>query len=360
MMIHAFKEKLEAGSARVFNCLDISTQLANDNPNAVFLFQNPGLNRFIFLKDVVLDWQDDQNPMAPRPISTKAYWPFDSTSPGHGGESVFSFEENYVDLLQTKVGPFGDDWRRDRLILGVLQELPGFDPFLLKDRMTQLGISADPAYFNISHEEWLSVREHLRARLEPWVTVAYGRQCPEFGKSDLVIDRIWLHQDESHFFPLKKLLRMSHAHCLPLLDAWKGVAYFQVRYEALLPRIRALAEWLGMAPNMIDGVPCLSWRELQGVVNPLRRRYRDCWGEVMAALEAYDEACSRVYRYRHADDFILFLNNAPTHFNNLGRNLGMLQDMVQVWDMVTNNQETQRLPPRSWLMLVRDFVRILS
>ena len=364
MMTTPFKQKLQAGSFRVFNCLGITESICQDHHDKddaalPLLFQHAGLNRFIFIKDIVLDWQDDDGPGTARPVATKAYWPFDTHAPGNGGESIFAFDPDYIDVLQSKAGQFGNDWRRDRLVLGVLQDLPSFDPFLIKDRIDQLGIEVDPRYFTISDDEWRQVRDHLRERLEPWVTIAYGRQCPSFSKSDLVIDRIWLAKDESHFFPLKKLLRLSAKDCGPLLDAWKGIAYFHFRYDQQLPRIRGLAEWLGTAATMVDGSSCLSYGELQDIVKPLRSQYRRCWGEAMAVFDEYNQACQKVYRYRDPGDFIHFLHQANHHFWTLGRHLSRLYDAVDIWEQMTVYTDNRRLQPRSWLMLIRDLARIL-
>ena len=365
MIAPSFKQKLQAGSFRVFNCLEISETICQDNDPALcqLLFQHAGLNRFIFLKDVALDWQNDEfadkSHGAARPVATKAFWPFDNKFPFHGGESIFCFEPDYLKTLQTKAWKFGHDWRRDRLILGILQDLPSFDPFLIKDRIRQLGFEVDPRYFAITPEEWGVVRDHLRARLEPWVTIAYGRKCPTFDKSDLVIDRIWLSKDESHFFPLKKLLRLSAQDCGPLLDAWKGIAYFHFRYDQQLPRIRALAEWLGAAATMIDGTSCLSYGELQDIIKPLRGQYRRYWGQAMTILDAYDQACERVYRYRQPDDFIHFMRDANQHFHTLGHHLSRLYDAIDIWEQLTLYSDCRRLQPKSWLMFIRDLARIM-
>lgn len=359
MMTIALKQKLQAGSSRVFNCLAITEQLFDETPNPDLLFRHHGLNRFIFLKDIVTDWQDD-SAMVARPVSTKAYWPFDTTAPNHGGESVFSFEDDYVDLLQTKVGCFGDDWRQDRLVLTILHDLPGFDPFLMRDRIRQLGIVVDPRYFDLPRSEWDDIRNHLRARLEPFVTAAYGRTRPEIHKSDLVIDQIWLHKDESHFFPFNKLLRMNSRDCGQLLDDWRGIAYYQMRYEQMMPRIRQMAEWLGMAASMIDGPIPLTWQEIQGIVHPLRRMYRDCLGQILGVLEQYDEACTKVWRQRRPDDFVLFMRESSHHFNILGTNLGKLSDAADIWQQTINHSQNNRLLSRSWLMLVRNLMRILT
>jgi hypothetical protein len=110
---------------------------------------------------------------------------------------------------------------------------------------------------------------------------------------------------------------------------------------------------------MIDGTSCLSYSELQDIIKPLRGQYRRYWGQAMTILDAYDQACERVYRYRQPDDFIHFMRDANQHFHTLGHHLSRLYDAIDIWEQLTLYSDCRRLQPKSWLMFIRDLARIM-
>ena len=147
-----------AASSRVLNLV---TTWKQSGPQAQYadrpLLENRVLNRSIIVKHQLRAnervYFDDK-----RLSATKIIIPIDMDNLNTGGYSIFIGERNYEARLRTLLGSNSRHNARDREVLSMLDALPSFDPFLLREAVIKKGLDVAPCYFELSPADLVAMR----------------------------------------------------------------------------------------------------------------------------------------------------------------------------------------------------------
>ncbi|MCX8497891.1 MAG: hypothetical protein ORN25_00855, partial [Caulobacteraceae bacterium] len=139
-----------AASSRVLNLV---TTWKQSGPEAQYadrpLLENRVLNRSIIVKHQLRAnervYFDDK-----RLSATKIIIPIDMDNLNTGSYSIFIGERNYEARIRSILGSRSRHNARDREVLGMLDALPSFDPFLLREAVVKKGLDVAPCYFELS------------------------------------------------------------------------------------------------------------------------------------------------------------------------------------------------------------------
>ena len=341
--------ELNAGSSRVYHA-DRLHRLVQDSGAGPddFLFRHPELHRIIFIKQAIRDSQYLSG-RANR-VGTKLYFAFNETNAYEGGKSIFVGDTNFDEALAFQAG-FDrkrgvQDYIRDRDIIQIFDQLPSLDPFLLKDRLMAEAINPHPAYFEISQEEWVRIREHVMARFRPIVEFAFGGMDAARTQARLrqLVEKLWDAKDTDTLAPIIKAMELDPEEAPAALHAWKGVIYYDFRMATLESQIRRFAGWLGSGAEPIDLIPSANRRIVLDVRDATRSLLRERWRKARARLDEYNAAYRKLFVEKQSPGpFISFLGTASDVFAELGDSLSRLDHANEVWRSVTERHNSKHL-----------------
>lgn len=377
---------LEAGSARIFNCLAITREIlgegfdasdsafdsldhkpSNGSANgggyenghgtngatnghaengadaapARLFFENRGLNYTIFIKDMNPNYRRGEEDSEERPIGTKIYVPFDLNNIYGGGKSIFASDRGFRNAITELIGK-GDHIdpeaiARDLQLIEILDNMPALDPFLVRDVMEARGLTLDDRYFQIAETEWDRIQDHIRQRIRPMVALALpdGVMHSDERMAEM-IDAIWKASDMRRLEPLIKAFLLPVEKTGEIFHSWKGVAFFEYHYMQISEPAIQFAKWL-----QTGAVPSHSVNpEEQAVLNELRdtvrAKLKGHWGKATEILKNYNNSYERLFKEMgSAVDFMNFMANAPSHFWHLGDAIIRLQHAIETFERMT-------------------------
>jgi hypothetical protein len=334
---------LQSGSSRVLNSLRVGTQLMErGGPTPPkFLFKTQILNRSVIFKDLYIETAYGGTKITR--VGTKLYIPFDVKRLADGGQTFFYDRREFTTLMGEFVDQ-SDPVRREGLnadsqILEMLDTLPTFAPFLLRDLFERAEIAVDPLYVEIPEREWEEIRAFIRERFRQILTAVTGQgQTPLAAQDALnrLLDKLWDMKDVPALESLAAAFGLPTLGCMERFYAWKGTLYFCWAFENLQRAIFDMGSWLNDFPKL-SGVfpPALragAKLRFQALHSDLFRQLRD----VEMILSEYERAFNDLFVHGAGPGrFIRFLSEAPTKFNECGRGIGVLQHAHEVWDRMT-------------------------
>src|ERR1700733_7268222 len=167
---------LEAGSSRVFNCVERQRKLLAEGVVDVSFFKHEPMHNLVLIKEA---HPDKRGLTRGRDLLTKLYLPYDQNDIYEGGRSIFLNDPKLVTVLNELVGLQGpklskDDLRNDLKMLQVFDGLPSLDAFLLRDALELEGFNPNPLYLELSDEERAGIYDYVRQKFEPLVRAALG------------------------------------------------------------------------------------------------------------------------------------------------------------------------------------------
>ena len=328
--------ELDAGSSRVYNVNRLHQAAVDRGATAdQHLFRYPELHRVIFIKQALS--QNDYLPNRQSRIGTKLYFSFNETNAYEGGKSIVVGDPSFDEALAFQAGFERSDnpeaYIRDRDIIQIIDQLPSLDPFLLKDRLVAEALEPHPEYFEISHNEWTAIREHVMKRFRPIVEFAFGGLDAAQAQSRLrsLVQKLWEAKDMETLGPVIDAMDLDRSEAPAALHAWKGVIYYDHRMTLIEARVKDLAAWLGNKAEPVDLIPPSHRRIIQEVRDGVRSALRDRWRRINARLDEYNDAYRSLFVDKHSPaPFIAFLGNASDVFIELGDGLSRLDHAAEV------------------------------
>jgi hypothetical protein len=169
----------DASSARVLNLVTVE-KLYGGTPEYKKqpLFESQVLNSSILLKhrlrqDEYFLFED------PHPNVTKIVIPFDKTDFRLGGTSLLVGQRGWLETIR-EAGKYNDrSFERDRQVLGILNELPSLDPFLVHERLLSSDYIVADCYFELSKADKTRMHEFVAGEIKQLIQLAMRSDKPE-------------------------------------------------------------------------------------------------------------------------------------------------------------------------------------
>jgi hypothetical protein len=207
------------------------------------LFKNPRLNRSIYLKHTLRMHERDPRKHG-RMTVTKLILPFDSGELAIGGFSSFLTGD---DLDRTIAAQFGGDisspaFQRDLTVIRIMDSLPTFDPFLLRERLKRDGISVARCYFDLSEADANKMRLYVHSEIQKIVRLAFTGDDNLMDQSSTMVDKLMTDETASSLEPLRRVLQLSGEEYRDGIFAWKGFLYYSWNIDATTKFMPSLLE----------------------------------------------------------------------------------------------------------------------
>ena len=227
----SFRETFNSGATQILNAAGITKAMmkkaAEEGGEPQFLFGSRGLNRVVFIKkpkdrtqevdyyeETVRSKKSKSAEVPQNQIVTMIYSPFDFDDIPGGGTSFELGSSDQDVMLREAVGFNPTDGaatvERDLKVLGILEELPSLDPFLLKDKIHGAGFEVDATYFDISEDEFNAIKAYILRKFEPITKKVVGSDTEQARKqSEEFIMKLWEGRDLSHLSPITQVFNLD-------------------------------------------------------------------------------------------------------------------------------------------------------
>jgi len=299
------------------------------------LFLNPRLNKAIFLKHT-LRMHERADAVDNRMTATKVIMPFDATDLALGGFSCFLHEYEIGNTIARLFGGnvTSEAFRRDMQVLKMLDALPTFDPFLLRERLKREGVVVARCYFSLSEADTYRMRDYVQGEIQKIVRLAIQNLGSHAQQASMLTEKLMTDETAASLEPLRQVLQLSGEEWREGVFAWKGFLYYSWNIETTLKFMPELQRQLCEA--RIKGATRNEIEE----INATRRRISCCLSYLTnVATEGVE-----LYRRAYQDllegkpmSFQEFLLNAPARFLELGEAFGIIMHVKSFWNFRFSN-----------------------
>jgi hypothetical protein len=319
-----------AASSRVLNLVAIwkeNARLPNylDHP----LLESRVLNRSIIVKHH-LRANERAYFNHHRLTATKIIIPIDLDNLESGGYSIFIGERNYEALITKILGPHSRQNARDRVVLAMLDELPSFDPFLLREACTRASLVVAPCYFELSPADMKAMRAFATDEVSSLVRLSFSGSASLAAYTERLINKILATKHDVQLEPLRQTLNLSLDEFEDGLFCWKAFLYYKWSQNRVLDSAQSLIEDI----LTIRPVGFLSQTERQFLGQArlvTRRGLMDVLDHIERTMSLYDRAYCDLIKRGNPVLFREFLLSAPKLFHQLGAMLATVNHMSHFW-----------------------------
>ena len=169
-----------ASTARVLNLRHTSLHHLADPDLALRpFFLHPSLNRAIVVKHHLRRNELEAFDHV-RTSATKVLLPIDHDNLRAGAKYFFIGQRDYDQMVDAEFGLTDPD-ARDLQLLRFLDDVPSFDPFLLREQMRRRGLDPAPCYFNVSQADTVRMLSFAQAEIQPLVDIAFSNSLGASG-----------------------------------------------------------------------------------------------------------------------------------------------------------------------------------
>ena len=350
-----FRFTIQSGSAKVFNCHKVTQAIdraaAKEGVPPKHLFTCIGLNKAVIIK-VVDPGQAREKPppgrVLTRAIKTKVHFSYDDEDITKGGAAIqfdhHEREQALAELAGLNRAQAPEAFQRDMGILEAMAKLPSLDPFLLKDRLATHVNEVDPSYFAISPSEWERISRRIREKIRPMVLMAASGQGDVEAKVKVLLDKLWDSTGLEEFAPFFKAMNLPVDKTADIMQAWKGITFYEIEYGELTPKVQDFGRWLKDGSVPVDTIHRTDRATIDKLRESVRHKTKQNLAEITQTLAEYQDSYDELFvRRKGAQKFGGFLGQASRHFNNLGATLNEVSHAILVWNEMSSRHKNRQM-----------------
>lgn len=294
------------------------------------IFRIRRLNRALILKHAV---RRHERSLFTRMTAstTKVILPFAATELELGGISFMVGEQRFERLLREAAGANvpQSDIEADRDLLMLLNSLPSFDPFLMRERLRHTGIEPARCYFEIAEADIARMRAFVSREISQLIQLAFSTGGAGAGElSSKLADKLMTDETAKSLDPLRQTLRLSGDDYVEGVFAWKGFLYYRWQLEEFKPQLAEFKARFGECRL----VRCEQAERKMLAASRARivAQMDAALGRVENSLQAYETAFGALSR-GEPTAFRDFLLEAPKLFIPIGEAVGVIKHIHSFW-----------------------------
>jgi hypothetical protein len=343
-----------AGStSRVLNLTAVWERDARDPEYAAKpFFSSPVLNTSIIVKHKVR--ADERYLFDGAPTSaTKIIIPFHTSELGLGARAMFVGQRGWQAMLRELCrGP--GEFQRDRRVVELLDALPSLDPFLLREHFKTHEIDIASCYFAISEADCVRMQAFVGEEIGRLIELAYANKRESGDEAAKLVKILLSTQIDERLEPLRLTLNLEGDAYREGVFSWKGFLYYKWMLSELWPKLAAVvAELQRIRSRGLGDLDLTIY--LDGAVQRLTKAIAAHRGEVLEALDLYDQAFADLTEGGRAAPFRDFLIKAPTMFTMLGERIGAISHIASFWRYRFPEGCDHGIPALELVEIVQDF-----
>lgn len=317
-----------ASTARVLNLHQIGASNAR-NPQHLEkpLFLCPAINHAFLFKHGL---KSDEKYLFSysRAVVTKLVIPFDCSDLSAGGQAIFVDQRGYADTLRAAGNYSSEMFDRDSYVIRLLNAIPTFDPFLLRDRLLNDKITVSPSYFVISQGDRDRMHNFASAELAKLVTNPSANDPGS--PHERLVSAMLASEVGDTLEPLRAILDLAGDDFRDGIFSWRGFLYYKWSMDNFWPDVMPVLREIREVQPRGSQTP-----DQRVFLDRIRKiiiaSVRDAGNEVSKALSHYNRAFGDLVANQSAKHFRDFLLSAPLMFLELGEQLGAISHIVSFW-----------------------------
>jgi len=287
------------------------------------------LNRALVVKHRLRSDDVDLEDGGRRGTVTKVIIPFDPNDLASGGASFLVGQLGWQDVVQELCDGL-PSFLHDKLVLECLQEIPSFDPFLLREYLRRRELRPADCYFAIAEGDRERMARFVEREITGLIEMAYAGRRIAPGSCAKLVEILLASDTDERLEPLRIVLRLEGDSYRAGIFAWKGFLYYKWASETLLAQLRPVIAELTRLEISDRTNPEVN-AFVEGARMRLQRLVQQRLIEVGRGLELYDEAFAALTQRGEAVAFREFLLNSPERFLALGERIGAIAHIVSYW-----------------------------
>jgi hypothetical protein len=320
-----------ASSSRVLNLAAIAlAQAENPQHTTQPFFKSPVINNAIILKHRL---RADETYLfdEARVVATKIIVPFEKTDLRVGGRSFFFGQRGYMESLRELGNYAGQvDMKRDLDVLTLLDAVPSFDPFLLREFLRNHDIAPDASYFEISSADQGRMYAYAATEVRRLTNLALDGGPARAASTAKIITALLSSEVGEKLAPLRATLRLAPDEFREGIFSWRGFLYYKWTMGELKPLVLKVLRDLHMikVSGKADSEQ-IAWLNAakRAIVTAVKRST----DEVGRILDVYDAAYSALIEREDPKSFRDFLLDAPPLFLEMGEKMGAMSHITSFW-----------------------------
>ena len=341
---------MTASTARVLNLRHSAIHHAHDPElQRRPFFDHPALNRSIIVKHHLRGNEVDAFDHV-RTAATKVLLPIDHDNLRAGAKYFFVGQRDYFATLEQEF-TLADPEARDLQLLRFLDEIPSFDPFLLREQLRRRGQDPATCYFNVSRADTSRMLSFAQAEIQPLVDIAFSKKS---GAGETLARKLLSNAGDSARAPLREVLHLDFEQFAEGVFCWKAFLYYKWKLIHLRPGIDRVSTELATIRPHKRGDPDLH-EYIGGARANLQRAMASGTRSVSQTLRLYDGAYNGLIRQGDGVGFRDFLLQAPARFCKLGEELAAVDHMVSFWQYRFPAARTPTVSVDELATIFRDF-----
>jgi hypothetical protein len=317
-----------ASTARVLNLRRVAMTRAQD-PDFIRrpFFQLPVLNRSLVVKHR-LRGNELELFSEPRSSATKVLMPIDHQNLRAGAKFFFIGQRDYSSMVEWDLG-LRDPASHDLQMLAFLDEIPSFDPFLLREQLRRRRFDIAPCYFNVSAADTARMLSFAQAEIQPLVDIAFGN-ISDGGSGGVLAQKLLSNADDAALQPLRQVMHLDAEKFAECMFCWKAFLYYKWKLTELAPSISAVTAQVAAIRPTNRGTQDIQ-TYLQSARTNIHEAVNTACRHVSQTLRLYDIAYNGLIRRGDGMGFRDFLLQAPARFTQLGEELAAVDHIISFW-----------------------------
>lgn len=292
-------------------------------------FLQPILNRAIIVKHNMRRGEESLD--GKRQLNTlKILFPLDAANLTFGARTLFASQYNLEPIFRICFESAPPSTDRDLKLIGLLEEAPTLDPFLLQEIVRQYGFDVSPCYFSHNRQVLKHQTAIVAAEAAP-ILELFGCTSPGVLGSKNGSSEMDCGQNRK-FYSLRDFVigrEENEQRILECFSNWKVVLFYRLR----------LAEMTSATKHLLISLerlrPSVGQRQTTPLTEQSRKRVRDAlWqavSEAQGIVEDYNLLHHSVLRKARPELFHALLRQSKTYLSALGARIGRLDDALGFW-----------------------------
>lgn len=230
------QKRFRASNAGIFRAGEVYAEHSgSDQFHPMFVSRN--LNRCNFQKSV--SGRHDMNQVQGNTVVTKIILPYDVNISTIDGEMfMYIGEKNFFAKMERAFnsGMPSSDQEKDFKILEMLDSMPTFDPFLLKDKFETENFTLDPAYSSVTQDDFNFVKSQIMRDFERIVVTTLGDDIGLgvdktntliiSSAAETLFQALWNLDDLDKLRPLARAIGVDEQDAKDYFYSWKGLLFY--------------------------------------------------------------------------------------------------------------------------------------
>lgn len=319
-----------ASTSRVLNLIAVEAESAHRPEHAEApLFKNRLLNTALILKHRVRH-DDIYLFEEARSTATKIIIPFDRRDLALGGQSVLVGQRGWTSLLIEACNGGGES-ARDLAVLGMIDQLPSLDPFLLREHLRRHGVFAAPCYFALSPADIDAMQGFVAMDIARLISLAYHDQG---GVGQIhaarMVEALLSTDVDARLEPLRNTLMLEGESFKEGVFCWKGFLYYKWVLTSLWSRLAEVGAEIGRL-SIVGRRDAETARYLEDARRRLQGGVTVERAAILRTLKVYDDAFGSLVENNNPRVFREFLLRSPELFLSLGERVAVISHISSYW-----------------------------